>query len=418
MAMPEGGAAIASIGRGRRLKIAPPFVIFLILGTAPICKAQKINALLLGAVWGNTLIEKYFDEDPSLRYSTVPCRAEGGMDTQMMAKAVRLYFPRTYEEMQGYDYIMLLQPEFYSFTPKQDQWMRDRIEEGAGGFNDGSVLSIVPQEHTSWANSLTQEAFPNDAPAVVARGNGGESILGPYGVSINKEFTDPVLTPFVKYRVEDVPALTSRFIIPRERAGILAWQVGNFPTLGKVPFLVVWDYGSGRAMTCGGFIKYKETWLGPDNPYAADIVMNLVYYSTRRNLIEDVYLFHQLKSTFQEFTDRMNMLVALKDFIDRFSANTQKVQGVILELQVMRDEAGEEYAAQEFSEVQNTMNSAFRKFDEAEGIAKRQKDAALFWIYFIEWLVTSATFLVSSFTLWSLLVKRRLYRQVKTTKFR
>jgi hypothetical protein len=192
--------------------------------------------------------------------------------------------------------------------------------------------------------------------------------------------------------------------------------VGNFPTYGKVPFLVVWDYGSGRAVTCGGFIKYKETWLGPDNPYGADIVMNLVFYSTRRNLIEDVYLLHQLKSIFQEFTDRMNKLVALRDFIDRFSANTQKIQDVILELQDMGSEAGEEYAAQEFSECQNTMSSAFRRFDEAEGIAKRQKDTALFWIYFIEWLVTSATFLVSSFTLWSLLVRRRLYRQVKTTK--
>ena len=42
----------------------------------------------------------------------------------------------------------------------------------------------------------------------------------------------------------------------------------------------------------------------------------------------------------------------------------------------------------------------------------------MLWVYVIEWLVTSATFLVSSFTLWSLLVRRKLYRQVRTTKFR
>jgi hypothetical protein len=335
-----------------------------------------------------------------------------------MVKALRLYFPRTYEEIKQYDYMMLLQPEYYLFSPKQDKWMHDLIEEGAGGFNDGSVFSVVSQVHSGWAISLTQQAFPNDAPAVVARGGGGESMLGVYGVSINQAFPDPVLTAFVRYGVEDVPGLTSRFVIARERAGVLAWQVGNFPTQGKVPFLVVWDYGSGRTITCGGFIKYGETWLGPENPYAADIVMNMIFYSTHRDLIQDVEVFHQLKSIFREFNDRMDMLIALKDFIDKFAANTQRIQEVILELQDMRLKANEEYLAQEFSECRNTMSSAFRRFDEAEEIAKEARRSALLWVYVIEWLVTSATFLVSSFSLWSLLVRRRLYRQVRTTRFK
>ncbi len=392
------------------------FVITLLLSVnVQNCKGHRINVLLVGLVTGNMLLEKYFQEDPSVRYVGVPCFV--GWDIKMMVKALRLYFPRTYEEMKQYDYLMLCQPEYYIFSPKQDEWMHDLIEEGAGGYNDGSVFSIVSQIHSAWAISLTQQAFPNDAPAVVARGGGGESMLGPYKVSINRDFPDPVLTPFVKYGVEDVPGLTSRFVIARERAGVLAWQVGNFPAYGKVPFLVVWDYGKGRTITCGGFIKYGETWLGPENPYAADIVMNMVFYSTRRKLIQDVEVFHQLKSMFREFTTRMDMLIALKDFIDRFSANTQKLQAAIMGLQEIRLKANEEYLGQEFSEVQNTMAFAFRKFDEAEEIAKDARRTALFWVYAIEWLVTSATFLVSSFVLWSLLVRRRLYRQVRTTRF-
>ncbi len=410
---------IPACSRRWAAKLWPVIVIaLLVLGAPQKCNAQKINALLVGSVWGNTLLEKYFDEDPSVEYTGVPCRDGGGIDAQGMVKAVRLYFPRTYEEMKDYDYIMLLAPEFHYFNPKQDLWMHDAIEQGAGGFNDGSVFSIQAVIHNAWAISLTQAAFPNDAPAVVTRGGGGESPVGPHGVVINREFPDPVLTPFIDYGVEDNPGLTSRFIIPRPTAGTLAWMVGNFPTLGKVPFLVVWDYGSGRTMSCGGFIKYKETWFGPENPYGADMVMNMVFYSTQRGLIRDVEIFHHLKLMFREFTDRMNMLIALKDFIEKFSANTQRIQNVILELQDMRRKANEEYLTQDFSGCQDTMSSASRRFDEAEEIAKEARRTALLWVYVIEWLVTSATFLVSSFTLWSLLVRRKLYRQVRTTKFR
>ena len=46
------------------------------------------------------------------------------------------------------------------------------------------------------------------------------------------------------------------------------------------------------------------------------------------------------------------------------------------------------------------------------------KDRALLWVYVTEWLVVSGTFLMASFVVWSLMVKRRLYREVKQTRLR
>ncbi len=397
-------------------KLTTIITSLMVCSIAPVWCAERINTLMVGSAMG--LLQAYFDEDPSITYTAVPCREGGGIGTQEVAKAVRLYFPRTYEEMKRYSYLMLLAPEFQHLNPRQDQWMHDLIEQGSGGFNDGSVFSIMAQIHNAWAISITQAAFPNDAPAVVARGGGGESPVGPHGVVINRDFADPVLTPFVPYGVEQYPGLTSRFIIPRPTAGTLAWMVGNFPALGKVPFLVVWNYGSGRSISCGGFIKDRETWFGPENPYGADMVMNLVFYSTKRDLIQDVDVFHQLKLVFRHFTQRMGMLISLKDFIDRFGASTQRIQEVIWDLEDLRRRADEAYLGQDFSECLSTMNAAFVRFDEAEAIAKKEKASALLWVYAIEWLVTTVTFLVSSFALWSLQVKRKLYKQVKTTKLR
>jgi hypothetical protein len=50
--------------------------------------------------------------------------------------------------------------------------------------------------------------------------------------------------------------------------------------------------------------------------------------------------------------------------------------------------------------------------------ALKLKDQALFWIYVSEWSVVTGTFLLCSFVVWSLMVKRRLYREVEETKLR
>jgi hypothetical protein len=392
-------------------------LFLLLLCSVCVCRGGRINALMIGMVYGDTLLEKYFDEEPLMEYTIVPCRVGGvGFAMKDLVRAVRLYFPRTYEDMQAYDYVMLLSPEFYILNPTQDLWMHDRIQEGAGGFNDASVFSMVAQIHNSWAQSLTQQAFPNDAPAVVARGGGGASPSEAYRVVINRDFPEPVLTPFVKYGVEDVLGFTSRYIIARDGAGVMAWQVENFPNQGRIPFLVEWDYGAGRSLTCGSIVA-TVTWFGNDNPYAADIITNLVLYSTQRGLIEDVDVFHRLKLGFREFNDRMNMLVAILDFVDRFGANLHGVQRELSELESMRTLAKEEYLGQDFSECWAILDTAFSRFADTEEMAKEAKEAALLWVYAVEWLATTAALLFSSAVLWSLMVRRKLYRQVRTTRF-
>ena len=46
------------------------------------------------------------------------------------------------------------------------------------------------------------------------------------------------------------------------------------------------------------------------------------------------------------------------------------------------------------------------------------KERAFFWIYFVEWLAVSGTLLICVMVLWSLMVRRRLYRQVEVTRTR
>ncbi len=51
-----------------------------------------------------------------------------------------------------------------------------------------------------------------------------------------------------------------------------------------------------------------------------------------------------------------------------------------------------------------------------EGESVRIRRRALMWIYLTEWLVVTGTAMFCGFVLWTLMVKRRLYREIETTK--
>jgi hypothetical protein len=289
------------------------------------------------------------------------------------------------------------------------------IREGAGGLNDGSVFSVVSPIPDAWANSLAQQAFPNDAPAVVSQGWRNTC---PFSVVINPDHPEPILTPFIPFKVEQARPLSAiNLVIAREAAQVLAWQLGSFA--GRADYLVNWEYEKGRTITCGDFLG--NGWLGypgapESNPYSPEIILNMIFWMDKRPLIDDIVVFHRVKTTFGEFRSRLGILIGLRDFIDKFGANTQKITDQIRDLEVAYNDASEFYLDSKFIESETAIKAGLARFPEAEEIARREKDAALTWVYMIEWLVSSSTLFLSGFVLWTLMVKRRLYHEVEVTK--
>ena len=48
--------------------------------------------------------------------------------------------------------------------------------------------------------------------------------------------------------------------------------------------------------------------------------------------------------------------------------------------------------------------------------AMKAKDEALFWVYVTEWCALLGTLMISSYVLWTLMVRRRLYKEVRTSR--
>jgi hypothetical protein len=391
---------------------------FLILSSS-VSGAEKIRLLVMARDSRIDPLRRFFDSEPALDYTMVMTRAKALPDPELI-KLIRLYFPRNYREFSSHDVLMLSQPTYYLFTTKQDKWIQDAIADGAGGINDGSTFSQVSGIPESWAAGLAQEAFPNDAPAVVAK-YGGWGPFPSYVVEINRDHDEPILTVFVPFGVEDAVArIVSRAVIPREGSDILAWQVGNYPV--RQPFLTAWEYGEGRAMTLGGQLPYGwftypvgET---GENRYSPEILMNLIFWLADTGLIDDVEVFHRVKSAFSEFRTRLAVLVSLRDFIDKFGANTDAIQREMRPLEETYSEAVGQYLEHEFIGSEATIANGLAGFPRAEEVARREKNRALLWVFVIEWLVSASAFFVSGSVLWTLMVRRRLYRAVKTTKLK
>jgi hypothetical protein len=197
----------------------------------------------------------------------------------------------------------------------------------------------------------------------------------------------------------------------------LVHQIGNFPGYQSVPWLIAWEYGEGRTMTCGGFLG--APFFGTrEHEYGADMVMNLVLYMTQRKLIQDVDVYHSLKQDFRQYRDSIGYLISLSNFIDRLGVTTTKIHDEIMSFEAIWRSASDYYLDQDFENCREVLDRGLDGFEDAEALAMEVKDAAMMWIYVVEWLTTAGTLFFSGFILWTLMIRRRLYREVETSRMK
>jgi hypothetical protein len=257
---------------------------------------------------------------------------------------------------------------------------------------------------------------PNDCTSVLnAGGPLGENY---FQIRVNRDFLEPVLTPFIPLGIETYVGYKAYRIIPRQGASILAWNLGSFEM--EVPYMATWTFKEGRAMTLGdsfGLQFWSEYAHGyTQNMYGLDILMNMVLYLTKRTVPDEVLILHQMRLLFVKFRTSMDLLITVADFAREFGANDRGIELVMGDLEEGYSEAKDLYLSDQFDESRELMNSVLVELGEAEGAIMVLKNRAMFWVYLVEWLVITATLMISSTVIWTIMVNRRLYRTVKTTR--
>jgi len=403
----------------RRRSLLLVSLVLLFFPGGALC-AQHIRVLAIGQVLPNVCpLARWFDADPLVDYTLVATDLEwrgSGLDVK---RYVRLYFPKTRKALiEDFDFFVFPDGNIDPFTPRQIADMKYAMENGLGSFltTGGDLSSPSGSAYPGWKNSVLEGILPIELNSKMKQ---DRSL---YGIRVVKD-DPPVLSMLVPVGIEKVRGWDAFTYLTR-RSGATVWAKLVAPSLPpgiSGDWLVSWRVGPRGGVFWVAADDLDTSWWSPvmhpcKNEYAMDVFMNILIYSTGRPLPPDIAIVHRLRQFYWQYDQRKVVLLSLVDFIDGFGANTLPLEREIDDMNHLKGQSSEAYLNQRYEEASAIMAKVFERIGRLEEDAMRLKDRALLWVYVTEWSAVTGTLFISGLVLYSLLVKRRLYREVRVTR--
>ncbi len=436
MRLPENRDALAILIRTQRLSGTMPkaltqqfgMLLFLILlSLAPASARQAKTDRETGQIRVIYLGDCIVQENPSLSFIPEPwidvARIPASIHWQFahelqlgesIHKFMRRYMPRTYADLvTEYDVIILSDANVQVFRVDQLDWFKRGVEVDAMGLTmiGGDETFGGTASHPSWGPTSVGEILPVECV------DGAHPKGSTYWVRV--EMPDhPLLSSLPLAESPFPPFIGLSVTVKRIGASQLAelWRVGMLEEKSW-PFLVEWERENGMvfAFTSDWTTSSGEFFLKWD--YYDDFCINLMLHLSGVEIPQERELLHQVRARSREYQMRKTFLYAMMDFIEKFGARTTELEKIILEADEDKATADEHYMRVELSEALTSIQAALEKIVDADVTATKLKDSALFQVYLIEWLAVTGASLLAGSALYSLMVKRRAYKEMKTTRF-
>ncbi len=417
---------IRSHSQGTEERTAGTDLLFLIavvtiaLSAIPAGNTQGLerNFILIGQVFSHECpVPGWLNKEPSFSFILIPT------DTDQMAlsaedarRYVRQYFPRTKSALfEGYHFVVMPDTNIDPFTSKQIAWLEEAFREhGMGAFMSVGA-DVSGSYQNDWINSPLHDELPVNLEDQYRVGDS-------FTIVIVKEEPE-VLSMF---RENDIEGFMGSCPCARcyPRPGSTTWADAKYTGTGLVyPWLVSWNLGveGGMIWTVSDDLDHQWWWPGgvrmqSTNPYAGDVFLNIAFHSFGRPLPEDIELVHEIRDRFDIYETNRLLIRGVIEWADKLGANTRKAEDALGEVKDLYDEAVQNYAAGEYEQSLSSLSDAMEESKNALDIAYDTKKTAMFYIYAVEWLATTGTLLLSGSVLYTLMVRRRLYRSIETTR--
>jgi len=371
----------------------------------------RIRILYFGDAFAGPSPYPVYANDPLT--TILPIRASGFHDsTEVIRRHMRAYMPRTEAELRsGFDMIIVSDANVQSFRAEYFNWFRDAVvRSGLGLVMIGGLetFGAVPNYPGSWGDTAVADVLPVIClPEKWESREGRMEISQPENVFV-KSLPFDELGPMGIFFGCNIVAL-------REGVAPLAFYSVLFKPL-QYPLLCFWDVGNGSsyAMTAdwtpaGGtnFLRW---------PHYGNYALNLAIYVTGGRIPEDPLATYEARRLMENYRNQRQTLEGTLDFVSKFGANVVPVERMLAEAQQARSQADRFYLDGEIDKCIEGEMRALRMLDSAFKRAYELRDEALLWVYLTEWLVVASTGMVCGFVLWTIMVRRRLYREVGETK--
>ena len=378
----------------------------------------RTGLMLVGQVFpAECPVPGWLDKEPGFYYVLIPTDTDRLALTEEQSKRyVRQYFPRTKSELfSKYRFVVMPDAHIKPFTGKQISWLVEAFKEQGVSQLVTLGADLTGNYEAEWLASPLQKLLPTDMRRQ-------SRLSGGFTVKILRD-DPPILSMFKKFGIENCPG-SSPFSKNSPRDGSIIWGEARFFTGQRAPWLISWKLGSEGGHIWAVSDDLDHRWWSPGgltsestNPYAGDVFLNIVYYSIGRRLPEDIELVHTLRTRFELYLTKRGLITGVLELADRFGANTVKVEKELGGLEETFREAQDEYAMGNYQEAMTRLDQAMNQAEAILEHAFRVKKSAMFHIYIIEWLTTMGVLLLSGSILYSLMIRRRVYKEVASTRF-
>jgi uncharacterized membrane protein len=332
-------------------------------------------------------------------------------------KRMRMLMPRTYADLlEKYDLLILSDADTANFRSEFIHWFKDSvIDDGLGLLMIGGYNSFggVWVTESDWGATVLQDALP--VTCINQGWDMGDQSISEAGILEVVEDDNEFITslpfdsigPYGRFHGVNIVQLkvTSQLLADyRKTSG------------RKYPLLVYEEIGEGASFAlCSDWTPYGGhefiRW-----PYYPDFALNLISYVTGNAVPQDLELAHRARVLMQDYGGLLDTLHSVMDFVAKFGANLAQAEEMLIEIDDAQKVGRNAYMTADMEMAISHLEKAMDDLIGASDYIWRLKDEALFWVYVTEWLVVAGTGMVCGFVLWTVMVRRRLYREIAVTR--
>ncbi len=391
--------------------LAMAFALALLLAPALAREEMKdpstgmIRILYIGDAWGPT---PYFHmmAEPCFVGTPIPATYAhiGTYGDRQLKQFMRVYMPRNYGDFtSNYDLLILSDTNRKLYTQDQLLWFKRGVEEvGIGIMMVGGIEAFGGDNYPTWAGSPVEDALP---------------VLCRDGQTFGKDFKVLVSAPGEEF-IESLPWSTMPFfhgmnIVTAKEGSKVLLQASLEP---NYPLLVYWEYGrgSGLAHAPDWTPAWGETVMKWD--FYSDYVANMNYLNAGFDIPQNPVLMHQIRDSLRTYVLNRALAVSLMEFVEKFGARVSVGEARLREIADTYKEAQTSFIEQDYDRCMEILVDIDEDFTELSEDLVELKGRALLWIYVVEWLAVSGTAIICGAVLWTIMVRRRLYREVTVTR--
>jgi len=394
----------------RLMLLSVALAIFMTLSVFGQGDNDRLRILYIGDYRASNPGVVAIESDPKILPFYVPATT-GWFGVDEIQRAMRLYLPRNYDAfVHSKDMTVLSDADPWSLPQFWDSYIERSVsEDGLSVLMTGGHRGLGGSgaSREQWENTRVSDVLP---VTIISSSIIGEIGLGATLRAIVAIPKDPLMRSLPW---ESCPPFTEINEVVERQGAVTPFVLKKE---GNSPVISYWDYEKGRSLIFAadwhGFAtRAVQYWQFFD-----DAVIDMVYYAGKLELPPDPIIANQLRSSFKKFRLMEAGFNSVLEFVEKFGANTLPIRGEMEQVRILRREGEGLYLRQKYIDALAKMDDATKALEKLEKKAVSLQKSALLWVYVIEWFAVTATCMLAGFALYELMIKRRLFKQLGTTR--